>query len=150
MPYKGGMRAAAVAVITGVLVVSGCGGSGAKVTLDSPPAQQVELARASNDLFSIFPAAPGTQKCLVPNGASGLHGTCESSVGGANTQEPALVVTFTETWNSPPCAPTACTGREARQHTWQVTEAEPLLTAGAKLRVAGTRSSGSTTPQNQK
>ena len=147
-----GLVAATVVIASLLLVVSGCGGSGAKVSLGSSPGQQVELARASDGLFSIFPAAPGTQRCVIPDGASSttLHGTCESSVGGAKTLEPALVVTFTETWNSPPCAPTACTGREARQQTWQVIEAEPVLTTGAKLRVAGTRSSGSTAPQNHK
>lgn len=144
--------AAAVAVIAGVPVVAGCAGSNSKVSLGSPPAQQVELARASNGLFSIFPAAPGTRKCAIPDGASAtaLHGICQSRVAGAKTQEPALIVTFTETWNSPPCAPTDCTGREARQHTWQVVEAASLPPQGAQLQVAATHSSGVRAPQSYK
>ena len=148
------MRAvvAAVVGIASVLVISGCGGSGPTVSLSSPLAEQVELARASNDLFSIFPAAPGTKRCGIPDSASTktLHGTCESSIAGAATQEPALIVTFTETWNSPPCLPSACTGREVKQHSWKVIEAEPVVTKGANLRVAATHSSGAAAPQNSK
>lgn len=145
-------RTLPVAVVLTVIggLVAGCGDSGMKVSLASPPAQQVELARASNSLFSIFPAQPGTKKCLIPNSAhttTPVHGTCQTSIDGANTHEPALIVTFTETWNIPPCAPSACTGVEARQHTWRVVEAKPFLKTGARLSVAATHSSGVTAPQ---
>jgi hypothetical protein len=62
--------------------------------------------------------------------------------------EPALIVTFTETWNSVPCTPNACTGLEARQHTWRVVEAEPVVNKEARHQVAATRSTGATAPQD--
>jgi hypothetical protein len=145
--------AAAVALSAGV-VLAGCAGSSPKLTahyttppettpgvsLESPRVQQIQLARASDPrVFGIFPARPGRKRCAIPEGgvhlkAAFFHGICTTSIHAAPTHEPALVVTFTETW-------------KAGRHTWRVIEGEPLVTAGAKLHVLATHTSGATAPQ---
>jgi hypothetical protein len=142
------------------LLVTGCAGSGPKptahhtsrpettgpVSLESPRAQQISLARASNRLFSIFPGRPRTKKCGIPEGGAHfkpLPGRCETSIRFAATHEPALIVSFTETWR------TSMPSR-AVHHTWQVIEGEPLVTTGARLRILATRERGATAPQYYK
>lgn len=159
--------AAAVAVSAGS-IVAGCAVSGPKpaahyttapettssgVSLDSPRVEQIRLARASNRLFSIFPAEPGRKTCGIPEGGAHfkpLRGTCLTSIHSAKSHEPTLIVTFIERWDNGcpqtsdagPCAPA--------MHRWQVIEAEPVVTTTARLRVVATRSSGATAPQYYK
>ncbi len=160
------MRAPAGIVLAtaGVLVSAGCGSShtaapttapttttSSPVTLASPQAQQVALARRSDGLFSIFPARPGTKRCTIPGGGlrtTPLRGTCTTRIRAAGTHEPALLVSFTETWGPPPCPPGArCPYLVPQHHTWTVVETEPIGTATAHLRIAATRQSGPTAPQ---
>lgn len=166
------MRApvAAVAAVVGIFAASGCAGSGPHLTahyttppettggvsLESPRVRQIELARASNRrVFAIFPAAPGRKRCLIPEGGvhlrpTGFHGICETSIRSAPTHEPALIVTFTETWKRPCPRGSDCIASPNLRHTWQVVEGEPMVTATARLRVVATRTSGATAPQYYK
>ena len=162
------MRAIAAAFV--VLVAAGCAGSGPKptahyttppettagISLQSPRVQQIALARASNpQVFAIFPKAPGRRKCGIPEG--GLHkkplllpGVCETSIHSAPTHEPALVVTFTEKWQSPPCPRGSDCLNHIVQSSWHIIEGEPLVTPTARLHVLATRTSGVPPPQSYK
>jgi hypothetical protein len=159
------MRVAAgmIVVIAGMVLAAGCGSSGkapttttsSGVSLASSRAQQIALARASNDLFSIFPAHPGTRSCEIPEG--GVHfkpltGTCFTRIRPGKTHEPTLLVSFTEYWSlGPPCrAGEACALIRSYRHTWRVIEAEPMVTEAARLRIAATQQRGSTAPQYYK
>ncbi|HLX33320.1 MAG TPA: hypothetical protein VKR79_11240 [Gaiellaceae bacterium] len=122
--------------------------------MGSPRVHQIALARASNRLFAIFPAQPGEKRCGIPEG--GVHfrplpGTCTTSIHAAATHEPALLVTFTEKWQFPPCPRGEyCAFSRTAHHTWQVIEGEPIVTATARLRIVATRQSGATAPQYYK
>jgi len=156
--------AAPIVVITGVLLAAACGSSGTAaptttttsgLSLASPRVQQIALARTSNDLFSIFPASPGKKNCAIPEG--GVHqkpgtlaGICATSIRREDSHEPALIVTFTETWTFA-CPPGAfCPLRRPLSHRWQVIEGEPVVTSTSRLRVLGTRESGAPAPQSYK
>lgn len=156
--------ATAVAAIASVLLASGCAGMHTKGTISVSVIttagglglqQEVKVARASNRLFSIFPALPGKRHCVILDGALGskpFRGTCLTSVRHRRTMEPSVRVTFTERWRRPACAPdlaVACAHPLAR-HTWQVIEGETIVTPGSKLRVLATRSSGAIAPQDYK
>ena len=157
--------AAAAVVLFSVLLAAGCAGSGPKQTARStttssttgtgcceasPTGTQIQLARSSSPLFSIFPAARGTKACLIPAGGPGpdrLHGTCRTSVRPAPTHEPAVVVTFTETW-MPSCPPGAfCPLFRPLHHTWTIVEGMPVITPGARLHILARRQSGAPAPQ---
>jgi hypothetical protein len=159
--------AAAVAVGAGLLLASGCAGSGpkptahyttppettARVSLESPRVQQIALARASNRLFSIFPAGPGKKRCGIPEGGvhfKPLRGTCTTSIHAAPTHEPALIVSFRESWRFRCPREDDCLNAPRLQHTWRVIEGEPMVTATARLRIVATRQSGATAPQYYK
>jgi hypothetical protein len=129
------------------------------VVLTAPPLaprrvqEEAQLARASNRVFSIFPAAPGKQACVIPDGSptrKAISGRCTTTVHpNDRTHEPEAIVTFTETWpSSRPCpVMTACLGR----HTWKVIEGTTAFAKpGAKLRLLATRSSGMRAPQDYK
>jgi hypothetical protein len=110
--------------------------------------EEVRIARASNRLFAIFPAAPGTKLCFIPHDtANGFRGICETSVRARRTHEPSWSVSFTESWwpHCPPMA--ACSPRALRHHTWQVVEGETIVKAGTKPQVYATHSRGATAPQ---
>jgi hypothetical protein len=151
-----------VGVIVGATLAAGCGSSrtatttttattSSGVTLTSPRVQQIALARASSDLFSIFPARAGTKRCTIPGGGlrtTPLRGNCTTRIRYADTHEPELLVSFTETWAPAPCPPGAfCPVLIPQHHTWTVVETEPIVTTTAHLRIAATRQSGSTAPQ---
>ena len=157
------------AVLCLVLVAAGCGRSGRKqaapsTTLPatttcvgcidtSPTGAALNLARSSNWLFSIFPAAPGTKACLIPAGGpapSHLHGTCRTIVRPVPSHEPAFKVTFTERWMSMSggsCPPPGCPVSMPLHHTWTIVEGEPVITPGARLHIFATRQSGMLAPQ---
>jgi hypothetical protein len=157
----------AAAAIAGALALSGCAGSRPKqtthptttlptttsqVSLASPRTQQIRLARASNQLFSIFPATPGTTTCLIPAGgltARHLHGTCQTTIHpDRHKHEPAIIVTFTESWVRPvQCPPGAECVDLPLHHAWTIIEGEPIVTTGASLHVVATHSSGAPAPQ---
>ncbi|HEY2354081.1 MAG TPA: hypothetical protein VGH79_04180 [Gaiellaceae bacterium] len=160
------MRAVAAAVgIVGALLLAGCASTGPRpstqyttppettggLSMESPVVEQVALARSSNDLLSIFPARPGTTTCRIPAGGHRVKpwpATCTTRVRRARTHEPALLVSFTETWGPAPCPPGAfCPVMLPQHHTWTVVEGEPVVTAGSRLRVLATRQSGATAPQ---
>lgn len=162
------MRALASTLVL-LFVASGCAGTGPKpstqyttppettgvLSLESPRLQQIALARRSNDLFSIFPAKPGSKTCEIPEG--GVHfqpltGTCSTHIRPGDTHEPTLVVSFTEYWTNSPNCPglRACSKIESFHHRWRVIEAEPMVTQGARLRIAATQESGSPAPQYYK
>lgn len=163
--------AAAIAAGAGLLLASGCAGSGtstgprltahyttppettARLSIESPRVQQIALARASNRLFSIFPARPGKERCGIPEG--GVHfkplpGTCMTSIHAAPTHEPALIVTFSESWRFRCPRKGDCVAAPRLQHTWRVIEGEPIVTASSRLRIIATRQSGATAPQYYK
>lgn len=163
------MRAlkAAVGGAVGSLLLSGCALSGqrpttqyttppettAGVSLESPRVQQIALARASSDLFSIFPAKPGTGRCGIPAGGvrlKPLPGMCTTRIRAAATHEPALLVTFTERWTFRCARGADCVAAWALHHTWTVVEGEPVVTAHSRLRILATRQSGATAPQYYK
>jgi hypothetical protein len=112
--------------------------------------EEVRIARASNRLFSIFPAAPGTERCVIAHNtvpAQGFRGICQTRVHARRTMEPSWSVTFTESWwpHCPPMA--ACSPRALRHHTWHVVEGETIVKPGTKPRVYATHSRGATAPQ---
>jgi hypothetical protein len=153
---------ALVAVLAGAIVlIAGCGSSRTATTtttsgvsLASSRAQQIALARSSNDLFSIFPERSATKPCGIPEGGvhfKPLRGTCRTSIRVAATHEPALLVAFTETWPVPTCPPGAfCPVMPVPKHTWTVVEGEPVVTTGSHLRILATRQSGTIAPQYYK
>jgi hypothetical protein len=158
--------ATAVAVSAGVLAVSGCGGSHAKPAISIRVGagagriarrEEVRIARSSNVLFSIFPSMPGKRKCVIPHGGlprlGSLRGTCQTSLRpDLHTHEPAWIVSFTERWRRPACAPdlaVACS-RPMTSHTWRLIEGMPVIAQGVKPRVVATRSSGAAPPQEWK
>jgi hypothetical protein len=115
--------------------------------------EEVRIARASNRLFSIFPAVPGTRRCLIPHNtlrAQGFSGICQTSIRARRTMEPSWSVTFTESW-WPHCPPmVACSPRALRHHTWQVVEGETIVKPGTKPHVDAAHSRGATAPQYYK
>lgn len=146
--------AAAVGVISGVLIASGCSHLTAQYTttpettgglsLESPRVEQIALARTSNSLFSIFPAHPGTKKCGIPAGGVRFKpwpGTCTTGIRADPKHEPGIVVTFTEKWNTCLREDDCVVGRNLH-HRWQVIERD--------LKVVATRQSGATAPQYYK
>ena len=152
------------AVICSVLLAAGCAGSGPKqtahyttppettdsgVSLNSPRVEQIQLARSSSPLFSIFPAAPGTKACAIPAGGlapNHLHGTCRTVVRPARTHEPAITVNFTETWTYE-CRSMFCPVVMPLHHTWTIIEGTPVITPGARLHILARRQSGMPAPQ---
>ena len=159
--------ATTAAMICSVLLAAGCAGSGPKqtahyttppettdsgVSLNSPRVEQIQLARSSSPLFSIFPAAQGTKACAIPAGGlapNHLHGTCRTVVRSARTHEPAIIVTFTETWMpGGKCPPGAyCPVSWPLHHTWTIVEGTPVITPGARLHILARRQSGMPAPQ---
>jgi hypothetical protein len=146
-----------------VIAASGCAGSGAGPTTttttttkpqpsrESRRVEPIALARASNALFSIFPAKPGKKKCGIPEG--GIHfepmrGTCTTSVeithgrDITHGREPVLAVTFTERWRFRCPRTDDCVAAPVLHHSWQVIE--------RRRRVVATRMSGSVAPQYYK
>lgn len=151
--------ATVAAVICSILAAAGCGGSGRHHTTTppttssgccdaSPTGAQIQLARSSSPLFSIFPAAPGETACVIPAGLGRLRGTCRTSVRPARTHEPAFIVSFTETWMSRvgKCSP-FCPVPFRLYHTWTILEGEPVVTTGSRLHVYATHSRGARAPQ---
>jgi hypothetical protein len=132
---------AAVAVIAGILVVSGCGSAHPTPTVRAwvgvglgPIAADVRLARASNRIFSIFPTWPSKRRCAIPH--TGLlqeayRGTCQTRFRPALVHSPGImIVAFTERWRKPECAldlDIACSHPMAH-HTWQVIEGTRVVT----------------------
>ena len=125
------MRVLAGVFIAVGLLAAGCASNqsaarttGTGVSLMSPRAEQIARARASNDLFSIFPANPGEQPCRIPEGGvhfKPLRGECRTSVHESRIHEPRWVVSFTETWKFPPCPPQDdCLSVRFFRHTWRV------------------------------
>lgn len=115
--------------------------------------EEVQVARASNRLFSIFPEVPGTKGCALPRNTHpgrNFRGICRTSVRSRRTIEPSESVTFTESWwpHCPQMA--ACSPRTLRHHTWQVVEGETVVRLGTKPRVYAIHSRGATAPQQQK
>jgi hypothetical protein len=160
--------ATAAALVCCVLVAAGCAGSGSKQAARStttaaipcvgcidfsPTAAAIRLARSSNSLFSIFPAAPGKKACAIPAGGPGpnrLHGTCRTIVRPAPTHEPAFLVRFTETWlPRAKCPPPAigCPEFGPQHHTWTIVEGVPVITSSARLHILVRRQSGTLAPQ---
>ena len=153
--------AGTVVAIAGVILVAGCAGSWHTATGPAPssgasPAptrvQPIALARSSSDLFSIFPAKPGTKNCRIPSGGPAgvkpLRGVCTTSIRYPRTHEPELIVSFTEMWAPRGCKEgMACVAQLAFQHTWTVRETKPVVTAGARWRVWPSEQSGATAPQ---
>ena len=142
------------AVICGALVAAGCAGSAAKPTTHygataPTTGAQIQFARSSSPLFSIFPAAPGTKACVIPAGVVGLHGTCRTSVRPARTHESAFIVTFTESWMSGGRCPPGgyCPVSWPLHHTWTIVEGTPVSTPGARLHILARRESGVPAPQ---
>jgi len=148
------------------ITLAGCGSARTATTAVRPPvspgssrAQQIALARASNDLFSIFPTEPGSKKCGIPTGGGlrggkidRLAGMCTTSTHRDDSHGGALVVTFTEMWNVPgaPCPPGAhCPAvlYSPHHHTWKVIESQSATAPTSRPRVVGTRERGSTAPQ---
>lgn len=116
--------------------------------------EEVRVARASNRLFSIFPAVPGSERCAIPHNtrpAQDFRGICRTSVRSRRTMEPSWSVTFTERWG-PSCPPGAdCPVVQlTRHHTWQVIEGETIVKPRTKPRVYATRSRGDNAPQYYK
>jgi hypothetical protein len=114
--------------------------------------EEVRVARASNRLFSIFPTAPDTARCAIPDGANGtkpIPGTCETIIRARRTMEPSWSVTFTETW--PPCLSGYCPPPYRwRHHTWSVIGGETIVKPGTKPHVYAIHSRGATAPQDYK
>ena len=111
--------------------------------------EEVRVARASNALFSIFPAVPGERRCLIPSAdrQRRFAGICQTSVRSRRTMEPSESVTFTESW-WPHCPPmVACSPRALRHHTWQVIEGETIVKPGTKPHVYAIHSRGAAAPQ---
>jgi hypothetical protein len=163
------MRIAAgtVVAIAGVVLAAGCGSSrpaaitttttttsSSGVSFASPRVQQIALARNSNALFRIFPAKAGSTNCEIPEGGvhfKPLRGTCVTSIRPAQSREPELIVSFTETWPMPKCGRGLyCPVFPTPRHTWLVRETEPIVTAGARLRVWPSEQSGTIAPQYYK
>ena len=156
--------ATTAAVICSVLVAAGCAGSGPKqtahyttppettdsgVSFNSPRVEQIQLAHSSSPLFSIFPAVPGTKACLILAGGprpGHLHGTCRTVVRPARTHEPAIIVSFTETWRYE-CRSMFCPVVMPLHHTWTIVEGAPVSTPGARLHILARRQSGFLAPQ---
>lgn len=149
-----------VVAIAGATLAAGCGSSGTAPTTTvgsgtavmSPQAQKIALARGSNGLFSIFPARPGRKTCAIPAGGlrtKPIMGMCSTSLRRGRTHEPAWIVSFTEYWTVGPRCPPGdhCGPTHGFQHTWRVIEAEPVITPGARWRIAATRESGAIPPQ---
>lgn len=117
--------------------------------------EDVRLAQNTNRrLFSIFPAVPGAERCLIPHNtrpAQNFRGICQTSIRAGRTMEPSWTVIFTESW-SPSCPPGAdCPASQLTlDHTWEVGEGETIVTAGTKPRVGAPRSRGDTAPQDYK
>ena len=157
--------AAAVAVFMGVVVASGCASSGKRATTDINDGvargcvscrqhQVVQVARSSNRYFSIFPTVPGKRRCVVPLNTMALRaayrGTCQTSVRiNPVMQAPEFIVTFTEQWRRPICAPALAVGclHPWLRHTWRVIEVGSTQT-DAKLQINSTRSRGAKPPQD--
>jgi hypothetical protein len=66
-------------------------------------------------------------------------------------QAPEWIVTFTERWRRPICAPALAVGclHPWLRHAWRVTEVASTPTE-AKIQIDSTRSSGAKPPQNYK
>jgi len=149
-----------------VLVAAGCAGSGGKQAARSttttrttscsgcidvsPTAAEIQLARSSSPLFSLFPAEPGKKACFIAAGIGRLRGWCRTSVRRAQTHEPAIVVSFTEAWfPESRCPPwDHCLAVREMHHTWTFVEGSlPWGTPGAGLHILATRQSGEMAPQ---
>lgn len=98
------MRVRVAATVIAVLIVSGCGSAVHTKTVArtfvAPPLQAFQVGRASNDIFSIFPAKPGTKHCVIPGGGmrtAPLRGTCQTVVYPGHVKHgPRFIVVFTE------------------------------------------------------
>jgi len=154
------MRVLAGAIV--LILAAGCGSSrtaapritttpSAGGSLASPREHQIALARASDVLFSIFPAKPGAKSCVIGGGGfrtTPLRGVCSTSIRRAQAHGPELIVSFTERWAYQPCrSGTECVLEHTFHHTWHVLETEPILTQGARLHIAATQESGAPAPQ---
>jgi hypothetical protein len=145
--------------IAGAMLLAGCGSSRPAgttttgVSLASPRAQQIALARSSSPLFAIFPAKPGERTCTIPGGGmrrAPLRGICMTHIRPARTHEPELIVTFMEVWPRVPCPRGGDCLNSVLLHTWSVRETEPIVTTGARLRVWPSQQSGAPAPQYYK
>ena len=126
-------------------------GTGMPKTTTTPVIRrEVQVARASDSYFSVFPAEPGAQHCAIPDGArlpKAYSGICRTSVRPRPTHEPSVSVGFTESWE--PCPADAYCPATLRilHHTWQVIEGEPIIEPGAVIHIYATRSRGARPPQ---
>jgi len=165
--------AASIAVIASAVVASGCASSGKKPTTSvrnsaSGPAgagaltqREIHVARASDRLLSIFPAVPGKRRCSFPEGGTriivpeggthitphGIHGMCSTNIRLRHDYgEPSWVVTFTQRWRRPECAPDLAVycSHPIANSRWEIVEGE---TPTNSIRVLTTRISGATPPQ---
>lgn len=126
------------ALVLGACLVAGCGSSHKKalhpVMIGAGAARlaqevDVKAARASDQVFAIFPSAPGQRKCEIP-AEGGLStqkrvfpGVCQASV----RPGPPAIVVFSERWR--PClkGQDCMAGMRLRRHRWLLTMG-PLTT----------------------
>ena len=155
------VRATAITLLGVVLLVSSCGSGGAKPVAKpvvhhvvTPLERKIQIARSSNDLYSIFPAHPGKNRCAIPEGGAHfvpLHGMCETRVyTDIRTLGSVFNVVFTERWRFECPVADDCVAAPVLHHTWHVVEAEPTDRQGGTPRVEMTRQSGATAPQYYK
>ena len=118
----------------------------------------MRVAKASDAMLSIFASRPGVMRCSIPAGGTAtsagvlkryIPGRCGTAVSVAPTHEPAVIVTFTESW--PRCLqgyrPGA--GPVLRRHTWHIMVSLPFGRAQQLSVVhAKTRSTGALPPQD--
>jgi hypothetical protein len=161
------MRSARVALaVFAVGLAAGCASSH-QADIKNPPKSgrsrasfptAMRVAKASHSMLSIFAPRPGVTPCRIPDGATAtstsvlkrfVPGRCRTSVRVAPTHEPALIVTFTESW--PRCLQGYCPGRGPvlRRHTWHIMVSLPFgRTRQPSVVTAKTRSTGALPPQD--
>lgn len=111
----------------------------------------IRVARASDQILSIFPAQPVERNCRIPYSGgidrASYRGTCRTSVSSArNTHEPLVIVTFTERW-AQPCMLASCPRASwPRVHSWLVL-VKPPIGSGQKPVVLATKQHGVQAPQ---
>lgn len=164
----GVMRSARVALaIIAFGFAAGCGSGHHSDIKSHPPKSDrsrasfptaARVAKASDGLLSIFAPRPGVNRCSIPDGATAtstgvlkrfIPGRCRTTVRVAPTQEPALIVTFTESW--PRCVQGYCPGAGAvlRHHTWHIMVSLPFgRTRQPSVVNAKTGSTGALPPQD--
>ena len=120
--------AAVIAVVGAVLALSGCGSAAHTKTVTKPfvslPVRALQVARASDERFSIFPAKPGKKFCVIPGGGmrtTPLRGTCQTRVYASHLlQGPRFIVAFTERWGFRCRKGDDCVIQRTWHHTWSL------------------------------